>query len=123
MEVLNCQFGNINFCRLESDASERTDFDSATPGRCRTPDSMFSAISGYMSMGGSSNNSHYKMPEKLQIVKPLEGMLTLCMLGNFAYFLSSADFFQNYLFKKFFQEYYQNVKQFGLCSGPTICWA
>ena len=27
-------------------------------------------------------------------------LLTLCMLGNFACFLSSADFFQNQLFRK-----------------------
>ena len=27
-------------------------------------------------------------------------------------FLSSADFFQNNIFEKFFQEYHQNVKQF-----------
>ena len=59
--------------RMDSDMSEKTDVDSSTPGRCRTPDSMFSAVSGYMSMGGSSNSSHYRMPEKLQIVKPLEG--------------------------------------------------
>ena len=61
---------------MESETSDRMDIeiDSSTPGRCRTPDSMFSAVSGYMSMGGSSNNTHYKMPEKLQIVKPLEGM-------------------------------------------------
>ena len=31
--------------------------------------------------------------------------LTLCLLGNFAYFLTSADFFHNQLFQKFFQEY------------------
>ena len=34
--------------------------------------------------------------------------LTLCLLGNFAFFLSSADFFlQNQLFEKLFQEYHQ----------------
>ena len=36
--------------------------------------------------------------------------LTHCMFGNFLCFLSSADIF---LLKKFFQEYHQNVKQFG----------
>ena len=56
-----------------SDFSEKSDTESATPGRCRTPDSMFSANSGYMSMTGSSTNNYYKMPEKLRIVKPLEG--------------------------------------------------
>ena len=41
------------------------------------------------------------------------------MYVNFAYwvilhaFLSSADFFKINFFKKFFQEYHQNVKQFG----------
>ena len=34
--------------------------------------------------------------------------------------LSSADFFQNQLFKKFFQEYHQSVKQFGSRSGRHI---
>ena len=29
------------------------------------------------------------------------------------FLLLSADFFQNHLFKKFFQEHYQSVKQFG----------
>ena len=36
-------------------------------------------------------------------------------------FLSSAEFFQNYLFQKLFQEYHQSVKQFGSRSGPTFC--
>ena len=50
--------------------------------------------------------------------------ITLCPLGNFAYFLSSADLFQNqHFFKKFFQEYHQSVKQFGSRSGPTFCQA
>ena len=39
-------------------------------------------------------------------------LLTLCMLGNFAwFFLSSADFFQYKLFKNFSQKYHQSVKQ------------
>ena len=37
--------------------------------------------------------------------------IPLCLLGIF--FLSSADFFQNQLFKKIFREYHQSVKQFG----------
>ena len=36
-------------------------------------------------------------------------------------FLSSADFFQINIFKKFFQEYHQGVKRFGSRSGPTFC--
>ena len=42
------------------------------------------------------------------------------MLGNFSCVLLTADFFQNHLFKKFFQEYHQSVKQFGSRSGPTF---
>ena len=33
--------------------------------------------------------------------------LSLCLLGNYVSFLSSADFFKINLFKKFFQEYHQ----------------
>ena len=48
--------------------------------------------------------------------------LTLRMLGNFyMLLLSSADFFKIIFFKKFFQEHYQCVKQFGSQSGPTCC--
>ena len=37
--------------------------------------------------------------------------LTFCMLGNFASFFSSADFFSKLTFsKKFFLKYHQNVK-------------
>ena len=40
-------------------------------------------------------------------------------------FLSSADFFQNRLLKKLFQEYYQSVKQLRSRSGliwvQTVC--
>ena len=45
------------------------------------------------------------------------------MLANFSlfFFLSSADFFQNKPFKKFFLEHYQSVKQFGSRSGTTFC--
>ena len=38
-------------------------------------------------------------------------------------FLLSANFFQNQLFEKLFQEYHQSVKQFGSRSGPTFCRA
>ena len=51
-----------------------------------------------------------------------------CKLGSFHAFLSSADFFSkiNFLRKKIFQEYHQNVKQFRSRSGPkssvqTVC--
>ena len=47
-------------------------------------------------------------------------ILTLCLLGNFHAFLSSADFFQNQLFRKFYQESHQSVKQFGSRSGLTL---
>ena len=43
--------------------------------------------------------------------------------GIFPAFSLSADFFQNQLFEKFFQEYNQSVKQFGSRSGWTFCWA
>ena len=35
--------------------------------------------------------------------------------------LLSADFFKTNLFKKFFQEHNQFVKEFGSKSGPTFC--
>ena len=38
-------------------------------------------------------------------------------------FLSSADFFQSQLFKKFFQEYNLSLKQFGSRSAPMFCQA
>ena len=47
--------------------------------------------------------------------------LTLSLLGNFAcLFLSSADFFQINVFKKFFRKYHQSVKKFVSRSGPTF---
>ncbi|XP_060553261.1 trafficking kinesin-binding protein 1-like [Ruditapes philippinarum] len=54
-----------------------------TQVRCRTPEQAeclpANQLSfGYMSMTGSSTNPHYKMPEKLQIIKPLEGRLEHC---------------------------------------------
>ncbi|XP_064598414.1 trafficking kinesin-binding protein 1-like isoform X4 [Liolophura sinensis] len=59
---------------------EREGATSMTPPfQCWTPDSLMSAgstsgISGYSNM---SANSQYKLPEKLQIVKPMEGSVTL----------------------------------------------
>ena len=46
--------------------------------------------------------------------------LTHCKLSNFSCFFDVCWFFFKLIFqKKFFQEYYQNVKQFGPWSGPT----
>ncbi|KAH3754039.1 hypothetical protein DPMN_188697 [Dreissena polymorpha] len=61
--------------RVNSDVMERSDTESTTPGRCPSPDSQVSANSGYLSMTGSGH--YYKMPEKLRIVKPLEGYTSL----------------------------------------------
>ena len=45
--------------------------------------------------------------------------LKLCKLGKFLYFFSSDFFFLKIdLFKKFFLEYHQSVKQLGIRSGP-----
>ncbi|XP_060065606.1 trafficking kinesin-binding protein 1-like [Ylistrum balloti] len=60
-----------------SDGQESTD----TPGMCPTPDSTLSTgsfRSGFsqLSLPGS-NNPHYRLPEKLKIIKPLEGSVTL----------------------------------------------
>ena len=49
-------------------------------------------------------------------------LLTLCMLGNFAFFWCCLlTFFKINFFKKFFQEHYQSVKRFVSRSGPTFC--
>lgn len=48
---------------------------NSTPGICQTPDSTLSTgsgLSGWSGMTGSSN-PYYRLPEKLRIVKPLEG--------------------------------------------------
>ena len=55
----------------------------------------------------------------------MHGLTTLmvnCMLGKF-YFLSYdlLTLFKINFFEKFFQEYYQSVKQLGSRSGPTFC--
>ena len=47
-------------------------------------------------------------------------ILTLCLLGNFACFLSSTNLFKINFLEKLFQEYIQIVKQFGSRSGPTL---
>ena len=45
-------------------------------------------------------------------------VLTLCMLGNFScYCCGLLTFFKINVFKKFFQEHYQSVKQLGSRSG------
>ena len=43
--------------------------------------------------------------------------------AEFGFVLWSTDFFQNPLFQKIFQEYNQDVKQFGSRSRPTFCWS
>ncbi|XP_063840224.1 trafficking kinesin-binding protein 1-like isoform X2 [Scylla paramamosain] len=49
------------------------------PYGCRTPDSIMSTGSGKsgMSSYGGTNTNDWKLPQKLQIVKPIEGSLTL----------------------------------------------
>lgn len=47
---------------------------------CRTPESIFSTLSA----GTASTTSHWKMPKKLEIVKPLEGSQTLNIWSRLA---------------------------------------
>ena len=48
--------------------------------------------------------------------------LIFCMLGNCSCFCCRLlTFFKMNFFKKFFQEHYQSVKQFGSRSGPMFC--
>ncbi|XP_042205710.1 trafficking kinesin-binding protein 1-like isoform X2 [Homarus americanus] len=49
------------------------------PYGCRTPDSIMSTGSGKSGLSnfGSNNASDWRLPQKLQIVKPIEGSLTL----------------------------------------------
>lgn len=63
--------------QIVSDVTDLSDTNSHAIARCHSPDSMFSANSGYISMTGSSGNPYYRMPERLKIVKPLEGSVTL----------------------------------------------
>ncbi|GAB6019597.1 hypothetical protein CHUAL_001163 [Chamberlinius hualienensis] len=56
--------------------------EEGTPAQCRTPDSIMSTGSGYSAFSGLTSASgyafrHYHIPEKLQIVKPMEGSATL----------------------------------------------
>ncbi|XP_067013069.1 trafficking kinesin-binding protein milt isoform X3 [Anabrus simplex] len=56
---------------------------SFLPYGCRTPDSIMSTGSSGLS-GYSGNSGSWKLPEKLQIVKPLEGSLTLAAWSQLA---------------------------------------
>lgn len=47
---------------------------------CRTPESIFSTLSA----GTASTTSQWKMPKKLEIVKPLEGSQTLNLWSRLA---------------------------------------
>lgn len=47
---------------------------------CRTPESIFSTLSA----GTASTTSHWKMPKKLEIVKPIEGSQTLNLWSRLA---------------------------------------
>ncbi|BFZ15608.1 hypothetical protein BsWGS_18646 [Bradybaena similaris] len=52
-------------------------FSQHSPGHPMFRSPMGSVSSRWSSAGMSANNQHYKLPEKLQIVKPLEGSMTL----------------------------------------------
>ncbi|CAG5135026.1 unnamed protein product, partial [Candidula unifasciata] len=52
-------------------------FSQHSPGHPMFRSPMDSVSSRWSSSGVSVNNQHYKLPEKLQIVKPLEGSMTL----------------------------------------------
>lgn len=56
---------------------------SYLPFGCRTPDSIMSTGSSGLS-GYSNHSGGWKLPEKLQIVKPLEGSLTLATWSQLA---------------------------------------
>ena len=67
-----------------------------------------------------ANMSFNAIRENKILSKISKFTVTLCLLGNFSYFLLSfAVFFQNQLF----QGYHQGVKQFGSSSGLTFCQA
>lgn len=54
-------------------------YDDNVPAGCRTPDSIMS-LGGYSVTASGFSNSNYpqwRLPEKLQIVKPMEGSQTL----------------------------------------------
>ncbi|XP_076089486.1 trafficking kinesin-binding protein 1-like isoform X2 [Mytilus galloprovincialis] len=58
---------------------QRSENENSTPGICQTPDSTLSTGSGLSGLSGmtGSSNPYYRLPEKLRIVKPLEGSVTL----------------------------------------------
>ncbi|XP_071546512.1 trafficking kinesin-binding protein 1 isoform X2 [Panulirus ornatus] len=47
------------------------------PYGCRTPDSIMSTGSGKSGLSAYGSNNDWRLPQKLQIVKPIEGSLTL----------------------------------------------
>lgn len=62
------------------DFDRETRSEGMSPFRvCDTPDSINSAASGYSYLGYSQpqTSPHFKLPDKLQIIKPLEGSVTL----------------------------------------------
>ncbi|KAJ8319826.1 hypothetical protein KUTeg_001413 [Tegillarca granosa] len=67
------------FAEQERKKRERSDTDSTTTtGACRTPDSTLSTGSGLSAFSQlTGSNPYYRLPEKLKIVKPIEGSLTL----------------------------------------------
>ncbi|XP_042880575.1 trafficking kinesin-binding protein milt-like isoform X4 [Penaeus japonicus] len=67
---------DLDSCLRRLGPGERSQF---LPYGCRTPDSIMSTGSGKsgLSTFGGSNQSDWKLPQKLQIVKPIEGSLTL----------------------------------------------
>ena len=50
-------------------------------------------------------------------------MLALCLLGNFAYFLSYADFFQNQFFLFFFSGIQSECQTVLIQIRPDVCQA
>ncbi|XP_063593517.1 trafficking kinesin-binding protein milt-like isoform X1 [Penaeus indicus] len=67
---------DLDSCLRRLGPGERSQF---LPYGCRTPDSIMSTGSGKsgLSTFGVNNQSDWKLPQKLQIVKPIEGSLTL----------------------------------------------
>ena len=60
------------------------------------------------------------LPRESTNLVMLDKILTLCMLGNIFTLLSSADFFQNQLFRKILSGYHQRIKQFGYRLGQRL---
>lgn len=67
---------DLDSCLRRLGPGERSQF---LPYGCRTPDSIMSTGSGKSGLSTfvGSNQSDWKLPQKLQIVKPIEGSLTL----------------------------------------------